>query len=77
MKLKKYERQMMNYKLKFVTLHPCNVRMTNNQRIIHRQMTPNSQLANKYTDSLAVLHKGLVACRDTAWGFCFRIGGVN
>ena len=37
---------------------------------------PKCQLANKYTDSLAVLHKGLVACRDTAWGF-FWIDGVN
>ena len=27
-----------------------NVRMTNNLRYIHRQKTPNSQLANKYTE---------------------------
>ena len=36
--------------------------MTNNVRYVHRQKTPNSQQENKYTDSLAVLHKGLVAC---------------
>ena len=53
----------------FVTLRPCNVRMTNNLRYIHRQKTPTANWLINIQNSLAVLHKGLVACRDTAWGF--------
>ena len=35
MKLKKYERQMMNYKLKFVPLHPQTFNLRKNAGNIH------------------------------------------
>ena len=52
-----------------VTLRPCNVRITNKVRYVHRQKTPTAYWQINIQNSLAMLHKGLVACRDTAWGF--------
>lgn len=51
-----------------LTLRPCNERMTNNLRFIHRQKTLTANRQTNIQNSLAVLHRGLVACRDTAWG---------